>query len=47
MNIHCLFYEHLRQADVSMLALNVVTAMMLVVLGGSITFQIETGSTLT
>ena len=46
------FSEHLRQADLSMLALSVgtarvVTARVLVVLSGSFTSQIETGPTLT
>ena len=34
--------EHLRQADLSVLALRVVTARLLVVLGGSFISQIET-----
>ena len=42
-----LFSEHLRQADLSMLALRVVTARMLVILSGSFTSQNETGRTLT
>ena len=41
------FSEHLRQADVSMLALRVVTARVLVVLSGSFMSQTETGPTLT
>ena len=41
------FSEHLCQADLSMLALRVVTARVLVVLSGSFTFQIETEPTLT
>ena len=36
------FPEDLRQADLSKLALRVVTARVLVVLGGYFTFQIET-----
>ena len=41
------FSEHLRQADLSMLALRVVRARVLVVLSGSFMPQIETGPTLT
>jgi len=42
------FSEHLCQADLSMLALRVVTVTVLVVLcGGSFTSGIETGHTLT
>ena len=41
------FSEHFPEADLSMLALRVVTARVLVVLSGSFMSQIETGPTLT
>ena len=41
------FSEHLRQADLSVLALREVTVRLLVVLSGSFTYQIETEPTLT
>ena len=37
------FSEHLRQADLSMLALRVVTTQVLVILSGSFMSQTETG----
>ena len=40
------FSEHLHQADLSMLALRVVTARVIVILSDSFTFQIQTGPAL-